>query len=45
MTKRLRLLFAVLILTVSISLLIWGYMPSPRETRIQVIAPAEMQLP
>ncbi|HNB86507.1 MAG TPA: hypothetical protein PLD33_16600 [Anaerolineales bacterium] len=45
MNKHLRLFFAVLILTLSISLLVWGYMPNPHETRIQWIAPTEMQLP
>jgi hypothetical protein len=45
MKKRIRLFFALLILTVSIALLIWGYAPNPRETRIQPIAPVEMQLP
>ncbi len=45
MKKRIRLFFAVLILSISIALLIWGYAPNPREIRIQPIAPAEMQLP
>jgi len=45
MNKRFRLFLAVLILAISILLLIWGYLPNPRETRIQPIPPAEMQLP
>ncbi len=45
MKKRIRLFFVVLILSISIALLIWGYAPNPREIRIQPIAPAEMQLP
>ena len=45
MKKSLRLILAIIILTISISLLAWGYMPNPHETRIQPIAPAEMQLP
>jgi hypothetical protein len=45
MSKRLRLFLAVVILAASISLLVWGYMPNPREMRIQPIAPSEMQLP
>ena len=45
MSKRLRLFLAILILAVSISLLVWAYMPNPRETRVQSIRPAEMQLP
>jgi len=45
MKKRIRLFLSILILSVSIALLIWGYAPNPRETRIQPIAPTEMQLP
>ena len=45
MSRRLRLILAIIILTISISLLIWGLAPSRRETRIQEISPSEMQLP
>jgi hypothetical protein len=45
MIKRLRLFIAIIILVISISLLVWGYLPNPHETRIQPISPAEMQLP
>jgi hypothetical protein len=45
MNKRLRLFLALFILAVSVYLLVWGYMPNPHETRVQSIAPAEMQLP
>ena len=45
MKKKIRLFLAVFILAVSLSLLIWGYAPNLRETRIQPIVPAEMQLP
>jgi hypothetical protein len=45
MKKRLRLIITVIILSISIALLVWGYAPNPREIRIQPIAPAEMQLP
>ncbi len=45
MKKRIRLFFAVLILSISIAILIWGYAPNPRETRVQPIAPTQMQLP
>ena len=45
MKKKLRLFLSILILAVSIALLIWGYAPNPHETRIQPIAPTEMQLP
>lgn len=43
--KHLRPILAVIILTISIALLIWGFAPNSRETRIQTISPAEMQLP
>lgn len=45
MKKRIRLFLAILILSISIALLVWGYAPNPREIRVQPIAPAEMQLP
>lgn len=45
MSKRLRLILAVIILTFSISLLLWGYLPNPRVTRDRAIPPTEMQLP
>lgn len=43
--KKIRLFLAIIILTISISLLIWGFSPSRIETRIQDISPQEMQLP
>ncbi|MFN3492036.1 MAG: hypothetical protein ACK40V_07430 [Anaerolineales bacterium] len=43
--KKLRLILAIIILTISISLLLWGFLPSRTETRIQEISPKEMQLP
>jgi len=45
MSRKLRILLGVLILVLSIALLIWGFAPMRRETRIQTISPAEMQLP
>jgi hypothetical protein len=45
MKKRVRLFIAILILGISISLLIWGYSPNPREVLDRDIPPAEMQLP
>ena len=45
MSRRIRILLGVIILTISISLLIWGLTPARRETRIQNISPSEMQLP
>lgn len=43
--KNIRLIFAIIILAVSIVLLVWGFSPNPREIRIQNISPTEMQLP
>jgi len=45
MSRRIRILLGVLILVISISLLIWGFAPTRRETRVQPIAPSELQLP
>jgi len=45
MNRRLRILVGVIILTVSIALLIWGFRPLGREIRTQPIAPSELQLP
>lgn len=45
MTRRIRIVLGLLILAVSISLLMWGFMPARRETRVQPIPPAELQLP
>lgn len=45
MARNLRFIVAVVILTVSLSLLIWGYLPARRETRVQPISPSELQLP
>ena len=44
MKKKIRLFLAIFILAISIALLIWGYAPNPRETRIQNISSTEMQL-
>jgi len=45
MSRRVRVLLGVLILAISLSLLIWGFLPARRETRIQTIPPSELQLP
>jgi hypothetical protein len=45
MKKRIRLFLSILILTISIALLIWGYAPNPQDTRVRQISPSEMQLP
>lgn len=43
--KPLRLSLAIILLTVSLALLIWGFWPAKRETRVQPISPSEMTLP
>lgn len=43
--KKVQLALAIILLSISIVLLIWGFSPNPRETRIQTISPTEMQLP
>ena len=45
MSRKIRILLGLLILTISIALLIWGYAPSLYETRVQPILPSELQLP
>jgi hypothetical protein len=45
MKKNIQLILAIIILTVSISLLVWGYTPNPRETQVRPISSGEMQLP
>ena len=45
MIRKIRILLGVLILVISISLLIWGFAPVRRETHIQDLSPAEMELP
>ena len=43
--RKLRLVLAILVLTISITLLVWSFWPSRHETRIQEISPQQMQLP
>ena len=43
--KNIRLILSVIILAVSIILLVWGFSPNPRETRIQTVSPTEVQRP
>jgi hypothetical protein len=45
MTRKIRLVLAVTLLVISIVFLVWGFLPNPRETRIQNISPEEMRLP
>jgi hypothetical protein len=45
MARKIRLLFALVILALSMTILVWGLWPEQRETRIQPIQPTQMQLP
>jgi hypothetical protein len=45
MARKIRLLLAALILTLSLALLIWGLWPTLMETRIVPVDPGQMQLP
>jgi hypothetical protein len=45
MSRRIRILLGIIILTLSILLLVWGFAPARHETRVQPISPAELQLP
>ncbi len=45
MARKIRLLFALVILALSMTILVWGLWPEERETRIQPIQPTQMQLP
>lgn len=45
MNKKARLVIGLLILGISISLLLWGYLPNRHEVIDRDISPAEMQLP
>ena len=45
MRRRLRIVLGLLILSISILLLAWGFLPARRETRVQPIPPADLQLP
>lgn len=43
--RRLRIIFGILLLAISIGLLIWGFAPVRHEVRTQPISPTELQLP
>jgi hypothetical protein len=43
--KRFRLVFAVILLVASLTLLVWGYWPVEREVRSRPVSPSEMRLP
>lgn len=45
MNRRLRIIVGVLILALSITLLIWGFMPLDRITRTEPVSPSDLRLP
>lgn len=45
MSRKLRILIGITILIISLSLLIWGFLPTRHETRTQPINPSDLQLP
>jgi hypothetical protein len=44
-SRKIRIVIGVIILTVSIVLLVWSFKPLGREIRTQPISPSELQLP
>ncbi len=45
MSHTVRITLALATLAISISLLMWGFLPGKRQVRRQFIQPAQMQLP
>ncbi|NWG05546.1 MAG: hypothetical protein HXY35_02540 [Chloroflexi bacterium] len=45
MSRKTRILLGLFILILSLSLLVWALLPARHETRIQPIAPSDLQLP
>ena len=43
--RRVRIILGMAILILSLSLLVWGLLPSRHEIRTQPISPTELQLP
>jgi hypothetical protein len=44
-TRKIRLLLALVVLAVSLTLLVWGFWPLLRESQVLPIPPRELQLP
>lgn len=45
MSRKLRIILGLLILAISISLLIWGFIPARHETRTEPIPRQQLELP
>ncbi len=43
--RKIRLILALVVLAASLALLIWGFWPLLRESRVLPIPPSELQLP
>jgi hypothetical protein len=43
--RRVRIIFGMIILMLSIILLLWGFLPARHEVRSQPISPTDLQLP
>jgi len=43
--RRVRIILGIIILSISITLLIWAYRPLDHEVRTQPLDPSELQLP
>jgi hypothetical protein len=43
--RRLRIVLGIMILTLSLALLVWGFLPARREVQTQPISPTDLQLP
>ena len=45
MVRKIRFFLAIVVLTASLALLVWGLWPNPEEKRILPVDPGQMQLP
>jgi len=45
MSKKLRLVLAIFLLAISLSLLLWAMLPTLTESRVLPISPNDLQLP
>jgi hypothetical protein len=45
MMRRIRIVLGIIILTVSLALLVWGFLPLEHEIRTQPLDASELQLP
>jgi hypothetical protein len=43
--RRVRIIVGIIVLTLSLVLLLWGFLPARHEIRSQPISPTDLQLP